>query len=97
MTPNDPYNPFPNLIVQSDSGNETSDCPCTVFVPKRKNDTAQSNEDDESNIPLNDPEEAHPNIPFVDLDDASVASDSASVADSNNPDELRKSHLYLRI
>ncbi len=35
-------------------------------------------------IPINAPERAPPNIPFVELDDAPVAPDSVSVADSHN-------------
>ncbi len=36
----------------------------------------------------------HPtNIPYVELDDAPVASDSASVADPYNPDEPDPEHL----
>ncbi len=36
------------MIEQSDSGNETSDCPSPVFDPKGGYGAAQPNEDDES-------------------------------------------------
>ncbi len=42
---------------------------------------------------INDPEGAPPNIPYVELDDATVASDSALVSDSYIPDEPDPEHL----
>ncbi len=57
-----------------------------VFVPEGGNAAAQP-DDDELIVPLNAPEGAPPNIPFVESDDAPVASDDASVANSYSPDE----------
>ncbi len=44
-------------------------------------------------ISINDQEGVSTNIPFVDLDDAHVASDDASIANSYNPDESDPEHL----
>ncbi len=71
------------MIEQSDSDSETSDCPPPIFVPEGGNATAQPDADDESIVPINVQEGAPPNIPFVEFD-APVASDDASVADSNS-------------
>ncbi len=75
------------MIEQFDSDCETSDCPHPVFVPEGESGPAQTHVDDYSIIPINAPEVSTPNIPFVEFDDAPVASDCASVADSCNPDE----------
>ncbi len=92
--PDEPSEPLPNLIEQSDSDCEKSDHILPVFVLERGNGVAQPNEDDESIIPIKIPQGAPPpNIPFVDLDDAPVASDSSSVADSHNPDKPDPEHL----
>ncbi len=70
-------------IEQSDKDSETSDRPPLVIVPEGGNAAAQQDEDDESIVPLYAPDEGEPpNIPFVESDDAPVASDAASVADS---------------
>ncbi len=62
-TPDDPSD-SPNLIEQSDSDSETSDHPPPVFVPEGGDAAAQQDEDDESIVPLNAPDEgAPPNIP----------------------------------
>ncbi len=50
--------------------------------------------DDESIIPLNAPERAPSNIPFVESDDPPVASDDASVADSYSSNEPEFEHLH---
>ncbi len=81
-TPDNPSDPLPNLIGQSDNNSETSHFPPPVFVPEGGNGAAQPDVDDESIVPLNAPEGAPSNIPLVDLDDAQVASDDASVPDS---------------
>ncbi len=57
----------------SNSDSETSDCPPPVFVPEGGHGAAQPDEDHESIIPINDPEGAPSNIPFVELDDAPTA------------------------
>ncbi len=44
-------------------------------------------------VQINAPEEATHNIPCVELDDVPIASDTVSVADSYNPDELDSEHL----
>ncbi len=78
------------MVEQSDSDSKTSDHPPPVFVPEGGNAAAQQDEDDESILPLNALDEgAPPNIPFVESDDFSIASDAASVAysySSNEPD-----------
>ncbi len=92
-THDDPSDPLPSLIEQSDSDSETSDCPCPVFVPKEGNFAAQPDEYDESIIPINDPEQVTSNKSFVEFDGAPVAPDSASVVDSYNPDEPDPEHI----
>ncbi len=82
-----PSDSLPNFIEQSDSDSETSACPPPVFVPKRGNAAAQPYADDESIVPLNAPEGAPPNIPFVESNDSPVAPDDASVANSYFSDE----------
>ncbi len=77
------------MIEQSDSDSETSD----HAPPEGGNGAAQPYEDDESIIPINSPEGAPPSIPFVTLNYASLTSDNASVANSDNPDEPDPEHL----
>ncbi len=57
----------------------TSDCPPPVFVPEGEDAAAQPHTDDESNVPLNAPDRASPNILFVESDDAPVASDDVLI------------------
>ncbi len=85
--------PLPNLIEQSDSDSETLDQQPPVFILEGGNGAAQPDEDDESIIPINDPEGEPFNIPFVELDHAPVAPDSAPVANSYNPSEPGPEHL----
>ncbi len=92
-TPDETPDPLSNLIEQSDSDSENSEHPPPVFVSEGGNVVAQANEDNISIIPIKVPEEASPNIPLVVLDDASVASDSVQVANSNNLDEHEPEHL----
>ncbi len=93
-TPDDPSDSLPNLIEQSDSDSETSDQPPPVFVPEGGNVAAQQDEDDESIVPLNAPDEgALSNIPFADFNDIPFASDAASVADSYSSNEHDSKHL----
>ncbi len=84
-----------NLIKHSDIDSETSDHPPPVFVPEGGNGAVQAHEDDESIIPINATEGEPPNIPFVESNDDPVASNSASVVNSHNPnkpDHLHKSN-----
>ncbi len=81
-TPDDPCDSLLNFIEQSDIDSETSVCPSPVFVPEGGNVTAQPYADDESIVPINAPEGAPSNIPFIESDYAPVTSDDASVADS---------------
>ncbi len=93
--PDDPSDSLPNLIDQYDSDSETSDCPPPVLVPEGGNATAQHYAGDESIVPLNAPDEgAPPKIPFVESDDALVASDDASVADSYSSNEPNSKYLH---
>ncbi len=79
------------MIEQSDSDSETSACPPPVLVSEGGNFAAQ---DDELILPLNSPEGAPPNIPFVESNDAPVASDDASFADSYSSNEPNFEHLH---
>ncbi len=86
---------LPNLIEQSNSDSEFSASPPPVFVPEGGNAAAQPDGDDESIVPFNASDEgASPNIPFVESDDAPVASDAASVAESYSSDEPDSEHLH---
>ncbi len=61
----------------------------------RGNGAAQSYADDVSIVPINAPDEgAPPNIPFVESNDAPVASDDASVANSYSSNEPDSEHLH---
>ncbi len=83
------------MIEQSDNDSETSDQLPPIFVAEGRKAAAQQDEDDKSIIPLNAPDEgAPPNIPFVESDDALVASDDASVANSYSPNEPDPGHLH---
>ncbi len=53
----------------------------------------QPDEDNESIIPINAPEGSLPNKLYFDWDDACIASDNASVAESYNPDEPDFEHF----
>ncbi len=81
------------MIEQSYCDSETLDHLPLVFVPEGGNGAVQPNEDDVSIVPINSREGAPPNIPYIELNDAPVASDSASVADPYNPDEPDPEHL----
>ncbi len=65
-----------------------------VFVQEEGNGAIQPNVDDDSIIPINAVEGAPTNIPYVDLDDAPVAYDDASVANSCNSNEPDYEHLH---
>ncbi len=92
-TPDEPSEPLPKLIEQSDSNSETSNCSPQVFVPEGGNGAAKSNEDDDSIIPIFVPKWSLFNIHFIDFDDTSIVSDNSSVADFHNPDEPDPDHL----
>ncbi len=82
-TPVEPSDPLPHLIEQSDVIVKLQ----TTHLQSLFQMEEMMMQDDVSIVPINAPEGSPPNIPYVEEDDAPVASDSASVADSHNPVE----------
>ncbi len=93
--PDEPCDPLPNFIEQSHVTvkRQTVRLQSLFQREERGNHAAQANLDDVQIIPINDPEEASSIIPFVELNDAPVASNSASVAEFHNLDEPDPEHL----
>ncbi len=94
-TPDDPSDSISNLIEKFNSENKTSACATPVVVleggnaavPMGGSAASQPYADDDSIVAL-------PNIPYVESNDAPVASDDASVADSYFFDEPDSKHLH---